>query len=72
MVPFDCKASYNCPGWWGILKVAVPAGGTNYLKWLSIEVLTILVGNLPNPNALAGHAAFFSINIFFSMFAKGL
>lgn len=52
--------------------MAVPAGGTNYLKWCSIECLTILVGNLPNKTSLAGHAAFFSMNIFFSMFAKGI
>ncbi len=52
--------------------MAIPAGGTNYLKWCSIEALAILVGNLPNKDSLAGHSAFFSINIFYSMFAKGI
>jgi len=70
VVKFNLKNSLK--GWISILKIAVPAGGTNYLKWLSIELLSIMVGNLRNNSTLAGHSAFFSLNIFFSMFVKGL
>ena len=67
---FNLKNSLK--GWIPILKIAIPAGGTNYLKWCSIELLAVMVGNLPNKSALAGHSAFFSLSIFFSMFVKGL
>ena len=67
---FDLKSLF-C-GWWDILKIAIPAGSVSYLKWLQAEVLTFLVIYLKDRNAMAGHSAFLSINLFFSMLIKGL
>lgn len=69
-MPFSFYYAFR--GWWPLLKVAVPAGGTQYLKWCSTEILTLQVGNLHHTAALAGHTTFFSANLFFSMFVKGL
>jgi len=36
--------------WWEVLKISVPAGCTQYFKWLAFEVLTIMVGLFHDEN----------------------
>ena len=46
----------------------IPTAAPDYLKWIIVEIMTILVGKLNNEDILAGHTACLNNNLIFSMF----
>ena len=46
----------------------IPTAAPDYLKWIIVEIMTILVGKLNNEDILAGHSVCLNNNLIFSMF----
>ena len=50
------------------LIIVIPTGAPDYLKWIIMEVMTIIIGKLNDENILAGHTACGNNLMIFFMF----
>lgn len=64
-IPFSFSFLKQLPNY---LKTVVPSAAPDYLKWIIVEIMTILVGKLNDDNALAAHTACLNNNLIFVMF----
>lgn len=48
--------------------IVIPSSAPDYLKWIIVEIMTIIIGKLNDENVLAGHTVCVNNTFIFYMF----